>query len=422
MNENNNEQIGDRSKDKFPNDLATNEWLNALKKSTKASYQTMWKYFLEYVGMTGDQILANRKTDKEYAWEKKTLGFKQWLIESKKQASGSAVAGITSVRSFFAYHRLGLEFRNTEKAKLTESRRVQEDYRFSKDDLKKMCDHADLTEKYIITVGKSFGLRAGDFIGLRRGDLEAYIDREPPISIGELCTQKENVTAFPFIDTDAKPIIKMFLEQMDRDGRTDANERILKYRDEIQLSRILLRVAGKAGIKYGNKNIRFHCLRKFLIDHLSNYMSESKWKQIVGKTIAESAYVSPDMLREDYQRAMGETTYAKSVEQGDIELMAKKQALIMLAKLQGITENQMKTIFRQKSIFIGRQLNIKDEVDALEEATDKETENAKPKPKGCTDGKHCQRIIEESELPVLLNEGYYFVATLPSGKIVVSND
>ena len=48
--------------DKFPNDLATNEWLNSLKKSTKSSYQTMWKYFLEYVGMIGDQILENRKT------------------------------------------------------------------------------------------------------------------------------------------------------------------------------------------------------------------------------------------------------------------------------------------------------------------------------------------------------------------------
>ncbi len=406
----------------FPNDLATNEWLNSLKKSTKSSYQTMWRYFLEYVGMTGDQILVNRKTDKEYSWEKKTLTFKPWVMENKKQSSGSGVVAITSVRSFFAYHRLGLEFRNTEKAKLTEYKRVQEDYRFSKDDLKKMCDHADLTEKYIITVGKSFGLRAGDFIGLRRGDLEAYIDRESPISIGELCTQKENVTAFPFIDTDAKPVVKMFLEQMSRDGRTDANERILKYRDEIQLSRILLRVADKAGIKYGNKNIRFHCLRKFLIDHLSNYMSESKWKQIVGKTVPESAYVSPDQLREDYQRAMGETTFVKSFEQGDMELMAKKQALLMLAKLQGLSDGEMKTIFRQKSIVLGRELNIKDEVDVLEEATEEKIKTVKPKAKGCTDGKHCQRIVNESELPELLADGYQVVTTLPSGKIVVSND
>ena len=139
--------MNEKTKEWFPNDSATNEWLDALKKSTKSSYKTMWKYFLEYVNMTGDQILANRKIDKEYSWEKKTLAFKQWLMVDKKQASGSAVAGITSVRSFFAYHRLGLEFRNTEKAKLTEFKRVQEDYRFSKDDLKKMADHSDFNRE-----------------------------------------------------------------------------------------------------------------------------------------------------------------------------------------------------------------------------------------------------------------------------------
>ena len=73
----------------------------------------------------------------------------------------------------------------------------------------------------------------------------------------------------------------------------------------------------------------------------------------------------PDQLREDYQRAMGETTFVKSFEQGDMELMAKKQALSMLAKLQGLNDDEMKTIFRQKSVVLGRDLNMKDEVEVL---------------------------------------------------------
>lgn len=40
----------------------------------------------------------------------------------------------------------------------------------------------------------------------------------------------------------------------------------------------------------------------------------------------------------------------------------------------------------------------------------------------CTNGQHCQKIVSEDELPQLLANGWGFVATLQSGKIVVSND
>lgn len=41
---------------------------------------------------------------------------------------------------------------------------------------------------------------------------------------------------------------------------------------------------------------------------------------------------------------------------------------------------------------------------------------------GCPDNKHCQRIVSEEELPQLLADGWTFVATLPSGKCVASNE
>jgi hypothetical protein len=44
------------------------------------------------------------------------------------------------------------------------------------------------------------------------------------------------------------------------------------------------------------------------------------------------------------------------------------------------------------------------------------------KPKSdCADG-NCQKIVAEEELESLLSQGYHFVATLPSGKVVISND
>jgi len=46
----------------------------------------------------------------------------------------------------------------------------------------------------------------------------------------------------------------------------------------------------------------------------------------------------------------------------------------------------------------------------------------KPKNDDCTDGKNCQKVVNEGELPQLLSNGWKVVACLPSGAIVVSND
>jgi integrase len=405
----------------FKNDKATREWLDSQKKSTSYTYKWAWNYFLEYAGMTGDQILTDRKNDKVFRWEKKTLDFKRWMIEQKQQGENAARTATTAIRAFFGFHRTPLVFRKSEKAKLREARRKQEDYRFSREDLKKMVDVGDLTEKYIVAAGKSFGLRAGDFLALKRGDLESYIDREPPISIGEYMTRKETVPSYPFIDTDVKPIVKMMLEQMSREGRTQPNRRMLKYADSIQLSRVLQRLADKAGVKYGNKNVRFHCLRKFLIDHLSSHMSTEKWKQIVGKKITEGAYVSPDSLREDYQRTMSETVFTKVVSEDETELrmMEKMLQAFGLGDKYRIRRKEVERV-KKAPLSIIEQKKIADQI--LKERGEQENNKKTATDGGCTNGQHCQRIVSEADLGAMLAQGWRVVCPLPSGKIVVSNE
>jgi len=392
-------------------DRAT-EWLNSLKASTRKPYTTAWKYFREFTGMTGDQIIEDRKNDKEHKWERKVLEFKQWLMDKKGLAPYTATASTNSVRGFFAFHYLKLEYRRADRKRIGERTRKTEDYFFTVEDLKLMADHANLHEKYVLVAGKSFGLRAGDFLALTRGDLEPYIKRPVPISIGKIDTGKEKVPAYPFIDTDTKPVIKLMLEEMTRHGRTKPTDRILEYAWEKELTETLKRLAERAGLKTGNKRVRFHCLRKFLIDNISSLMSESKWKQIVGKKIGEGAYVSPEGLREDYERAMSKTTFTKTVAEGDIELLARKQALIMLAKLQGTSEEEMKKIFRSK-----KASTTMEEVKILEELTEKQQTN-----NNCADGEHCQKIVSEAELGAMLTQGWRVAAVLPSGKIVVGNE
>jgi hypothetical protein len=42
---------------------------------------------LEYTGMTGQQLLESKQTDKNFEWEKKVIAFKQWL-KTQKNSQG----------------------------------------------------------------------------------------------------------------------------------------------------------------------------------------------------------------------------------------------------------------------------------------------------------------------------------------------
>ena len=402
----------------FPNDSATNEWLNAQKKSSMPIYKSHWCKFLEFSGLSGDEILAARKNDKDYAWEKKTLEFKGWL--SKKGLSdNSANTGVGSVRSFFSFHRLPLNFRRGERKRLSEAKRKNEDYRFSLSDLQKMCDVANLTEKYVVTAGKSFGLRAGDFLNLRRGDLEPYIDREPPISIGEYYTQKEGVKAYPFIDSDAQPIIKLMLQRRVKEGEAKPTDRILDFKNDIELTRTIKRVAERANINVGNKVVRFHCMRKFLSDHLASHMSESKWKQVVGKKISEGAYISPDELRKDYARAMAETCFQK-------ETVVSKEVAELKAKFEEfkktLTPEELEA-GRRVGIIRGRKIKniLTPEEEAEIEARDVEEMDKKGIPHDCPDGQHCPEFsqIPEAQLLGHLKDGWEIIKELSNGEVII---
>jgi hypothetical protein len=89
-----------------------------------------------------------------------------------------------------------------------------------------------------------------------------------------------------------------------------------------------------------------------------------------------------------------------------------RKALIMLAKLQGTSEEEMKKIFRSK-----KASTTEEQVKTLEELTAKQQSD-----NDCADGEHCQRIVSEAELSELLAYGWRVAAVLPSGKIVVSNN
>jgi len=289
--------------------------------------------------MTGQQILESKRADKNYEWEKKVIAFKQWMKTQKTPkgdfySDNAANTAINTLRSFFDFYRTPLQFSQNENRKLNgKAHRVTRDYMLTNDDIAKMVMVGNLREKYVVLQGKSFGLRAGDFASLTYGCFRSVnLDGEAPIFLDEFQTQKEGVTAYPFIDGDALPILKAVL---DSNKDKPDSERIITVNED-ELSSIVQKLAQKANINLGDKNLRFHCFRKYLIDRLSSMMSESKWKQIVGKAISEDAYVSQFELKESYAKAMKLTTVftngtgevSKVVEEIQVEFQLAKSQLV----------------------------------------------------------------------------------------------
>jgi hypothetical protein len=287
-------------------DKAVDEFLDAQsRKSTFRTYKTQMKSYLEFTQKNGQQLLDEKRNDKDFQVENSLFEYRKFLLQ-KGKSEYYAASSIGCIRGFYAYNRMPLQFRRQESKKLSERNRSTQDYLFDKDDLAKMALAGNLKERYILLVGKSVGLRASDFLKFTYGTFRSLkLENEAPIGLGETGTGKERVKAYPFLDSDAIPIVKAWLESH---KEAKDSSRILDDTED-NLSVILQTLARKAGMEIENgaihgKRIRFHSLRKFLIDRLSAYTSESQWKQIVGKSIDEGAYVSQDQLRGIFTRAM----------------------------------------------------------------------------------------------------------------------
>ena len=313
------------------------DFLSSQKIGTQHTYKCLFRQILEFTGMTGQQLLESKKADKNFEWERKIIEFKQWMKQKKsrngKNYSDNAVGtAVNTLRSFFDYYRTPLLFNQNETRRLNgKAQRVTRDYMLTNDDLAKMVFVGNLREKYIVLLGKSFGLRAGDFVTLTYGYFRSInLNSEAPVFIGEFQTQKEGVTAYPFIDSDALPILKAVLDS--NKNKADS-ERIITVKDD-ELSSIIQNLAKKANISLGDKHLRFHCFRKWLIDRLSSMMSESKWKQIVGKAISEGAYVSSFELKESYFKVMKLTTVLTNGNGKVSKQVEEMQSEFQLTKIQ----------------------------------------------------------------------------------------
>lgn len=298
------------------NKVGKDAWLSGFGEGSFRVYTAGYRLFIEFMNETetgkwNDQrLIEEREEDvknRSYAFEQKLIEFFYWLRTYKNRnfSDWTRQSYLKAVRSFFAFHRLDIKFNQQQKSKISKKPKPKRKfYEFTLDDIKKMAEVANPKEKYILLAGKDLGIRSYDFVNLKQGTFLAHdLNGEPPVSLGEIYTQKEGVTAKPFLTLDGLHAAKQWLTILKSEGKLNANKKMLKL-GKRELSKILKRLAVKAGVSTGNEEIRFHQLRVFLVTRLARVLETNIWKQIVGKEVPESAYVKAFQLKEDYAKVM----------------------------------------------------------------------------------------------------------------------
>jgi len=357
------------------NSIGKDAWLKSFSKSSIRVYRSGYEKFAKFMNETeeGDwddkRLLKERETDlqeRNFAFEQKIVEFRQWLNElPEKPSDNSKKTYMSSVCSFFAFHRMGLKFTKQQRNQIWKrAKPVRKYYEFVIDDLKKMNEVASPKEKYVLLVGKSLGLRASDFIRLKQGTFEAHLKGEAPISLGEIFTVKEGVKASPFLDEDAVEASKTWLRILESKGKIDPEARMIDITEQ-EVDLIIKKLVKRAGTQIGNETVRFHQLRVFLCTRLSSVTSESRWKQIVGKQIQEGSYVKPFLLKDDYAKVMP-LTIVKEKGIAEHKVNELKEEIKTLKKRENTSQSEITTMKKKMQSLEGQFNELKEEMKRLE--------------------------------------------------------
>lgn len=332
---------------------STNSYRTEVKK--RSTFRQMHSY-LHFTKLTPEQLIKEQR-DKpdERPGQRRILAFYKYLQEEEGRTPIAAFDYTKAIRSFYNYYGVKLSFRNNE---LETPATKEKDFPLTLSNIQGMVFAANERGKALILTAESTGLRIGDIVRLKRSEVETLLDREAPVELEILCTEKERIPATTFLHQAAIDSLKEYLA-----SRTDNYPWLFPTADGTHLStkeadRITKTAFKNAGFKNGGLRIRTHCLRKFTIGRLQDSgVEENIWKRIVGKKVPEAAY-SSNKLRESYLKAIHKldptnihNNHAKLTDiESKMELLEKENLRLKteIAQLQSSKAIESFNVFKQE--------------------------------------------------------------------------
>lgn len=186
------------------------------------------------------------------------------------------------------------------------------------------------------------------------------------------------------------------------------------------LGMLIWKLAKRAGVRFS-----WHDARRYVETALEETKINPNWaRKIRGRKVRgeEAPYSLPaiEQLRAAYREAVPMLQFLTAPTKPAVTREELRGELIDLLPddyFKPLAEKYGKPVSAIRRILRGKKLGeIPKELPGLEEIKKIASNN-----NNCQNG-NCQRIVGETELPLLLAQGWHVAAVLPSGKVVVSND
>jgi len=289
------------------------------------------------------------------------------------------------------------------------------------DELRRILLWGKLRTKTLILVLASSGMRVGEAIKLRVGDLE--LGSSPvKVSLSPRVASKTGKGRVTYISDEAADYLRQYLEKRVKEpeawvfiSEADSSRHV----SDDRAWRTIIDCVEKAGLGKskettlrGRRKIHPHSLRKFFFSKVVGVIGETAAHALMGHgSYMKTYYRRSEMERSrDFLRCLPYlSVFGESPDKKRLKEEAALEAIRVFAQAFEIDPMRIR-IEKQKTL--GREPTPGEEIEALQNEIKKQRS-------GSSDPK---KIIPEEELPEYLAEGWDVQTVLPSGKIVVRRD
>jgi site-specific recombinase XerD len=381
-------------------------------KHTEREYSRGLKAFCDWIEKTPDQLIAERKAElkneeTERNAENKLSEFCV-MLENKHTVTRSTIATkfFAPVKSFYSYNYVPLKLR-------TPKHTTQEREPHTVEQIRALMKIVDVRERAFMMLLKDSGMSREDAVTLRYGDIKAEYEAGKEVIHIKAVRQKESIEYDTFIGKNAIESLKAYLEYRQRRGETitDSTPIISQLNGKAltpeSFSMIFDRLSDKAGFKTSP-----HRFRKFFESHLGLSAPSILVKSWMGHSLGvEGHYFMPPLekQREKYAECYHEIDLSEKPTLSELKV---KQMIALETLKQTVPSERYAEL--EKLVL---QTQSTKELDDL--GSNVRSGKIQLEPVGHED---CQFVITESELENYIARGFRFLAVLPSGKVVVSNE
>lgn len=419
---------------------AGRRWLDKVKMEKTGSKQTQEEYayrlqkFCEWANKTPDQLVAERKqqlkpssSDEDETKTEDLVTRYFNLLSGESEDPVERAKKRTSAKSYYGAIRSFFKYSSTAKSpialtgqtpKSSAGRRILP---ITLDEFKRIDAVVGVRDRALLRFMKDSGCSTEDVTTFNYGDIRTQFEKGEQFIHLRAVRQKTQNNYDTFIGPNAVEALKTYFDLRKQHGEvfSDATPIFLteaskQGRPRVRLDKtsvrtVFARIKRQLGITVSPHRVRKLFSTQMASAHVHPAVLKYWEGHSVGSGDIEASYVIQklDEQLKEYKNAYHCIDTRPPVNEQERQVEYLKNAALM----QGVSSEKIEEIAR----ILKREQRYTPEEFARMLSESKTAAD-------CNDGKHCQKIVGEDELPQLLADGWTFVATLPSGKILVSNE